>query len=350
MTVAAMAQDERVVAIIVNYRTPDMAMACLAALAEERALVPGLTAILVDGGSGDGSAERLATDLAASPHAGWTSLLPLPFNGGFAWSNNQAIRRALQRSDPADYVYLINPDAMIEPGAVARLLTVLRETPQAASAGSLLITPDGRAVGSAFRFPTIVGEFLRGANTPALERLLRATPLLIEADRPGAAEWVTGASVMFRAEALRRCGLFDEGFFLYFEEVELMHRLHRAGWEAWHVPASRVRHIGGAATGVVDGASAQARLPDYWFRSRRRFYARVYGPAGARLSAAAWLAGFAIWRLRELAGLGRRSAHAPSEWRDLLRNGTTPVALDRRAAVARWDDPLDQLPAWATSA
>ncbi len=152
---------------------------------------------------------------------------------------------------------------------------------------------------------------------------------------------------MSGAEALRECGLFDEGFFLYFEEVELMHRLAAAGWKALHVPGSRVRHVGGAATGVVDGSSVKARLPDYWFRSRRRYFARTRGPAGARLSALAWIAGYGIWRVRELVGLGRRSAHAPREFRDLLRNGIAPVALDREAAIPRWDGPIDEMPAWA---
>lgn len=339
--------DDRVTAIIVNYRTPDMSLQCLDALAGERARLPGLSVILVDGGSGDGSADRLAAGLATSPHRHWVTLLPLAFNGGFGWANNQGIRRALQQPEPAAFVYLVNPDAIIEPGALVALVAAIRREPKAASAGSQLIASQGWAVGSAFAFPTVAGEFFRGANTPLLERLAGVKPGVIEADEPTEAEWVTGASVLFRAEALRECGLFDEGFFLYFEEVELMHRLAAAGWKALHVPASRVRHIGGAATGVVDGSSEKARLPDYWFRSRRRYFARTRGPIGARLSALAWIAGYGIWRMRELVGLGRMSAHAPGEFRDLIRNGIGTTALDRDAAIPRWDGPLDELPAWA---
>ena len=342
--------DDRVTAIIVNYRTPDMSLQCLDALAGERAKLPGLSVILADGGSGDGSVERLAAGLATSPHRDWVTLLPLPFNGGFGWANNQGIRRALQQPEPAEFVYLVNPDAIIEPGALVALVAAIRADPKAASAGSQLLAPQGWAVGSAFTFPTVASEFFRGANTPLLERLARVKPLVVETDRPVEAEWVTGASVLFRAEALRQCGLFDEGFFLYFEEVELMHRLAAAGWKALHVPGSRVRHVGGAATGVVDGASEKARLPDYWFRSRRRYFARTRGPLGARLSALAWIAGYGIWRARELAGLGRMSAHAPREFRDLIRNGIGPVALDREEAIPRWDGPLDELPAWAKRA
>ena len=339
--------DGRITAIIVNYRTPDLALECIDALAGERATLPGLSVILADGGSGDDSVERLAAGLAVSPHRDWVTLLPLGFNGGFAWANNQGIRRALQQDQPADFVYLVNPDAIVEPGALVALIAAIRADPKAASAGSQLLAPQGWAVGSAFNFPTVASEFFRGANTPLLERLAGARSGVVEAEEPVEAEWVTGASVVFRAEALRQCGLFDEGFFLYFEEVELMHRLGAAGWRNLHVPASRVRHIGGAATGVVDGASEKARLPDYWFRSRRRYFARTRGAAGARWSALAWIAGYGVWRVRELVGLGRMSAHAPREFRDLMRNGIAPVALDREAAVPRWDGPIDELPAWA---
>lgn len=339
--------DERITAIIVNYRTPDLSLQCLDALAGERAQLPGLSVIMVDGGSGDGSAERLAAALATSPHRNWVTLLPLGFNGGFGWANNQGIRRALQQPDPASFVYLVNPDAIIEPGALVALVAAIRAEPKAASAGSQLLATQGWRVGSAFAFPTVASEFFRGANTPLLERLAGRKPSVLETDELGEAEWVTGASVLFRAEALRECGLFDEGFFLYFEEVELMHRLAAAGWKALHVPASRVHHVGGAATGVVDGSSEKARLPDYWFQSRRRYFTRTRGAVGARLSALAWIAGYGIWRVRELVGLGRMSAHAPREFRDLVRNGIGPIALDREAAIPRWDGPLDEMPAWA---
>ena len=69
-------------------------------------------------------------------------------------------------------------------------------------------------------------------------------------------DWTTGASVMFRSEALGQTGLFDEGFFLYHEELELMWRLRRAGWTIAFEPRSRVRHVGGVTTGMGSQHSA----------------------------------------------------------------------------------------------
>ena len=93
---------------------------------------------------------------------------------------------------------------------------------------------------------------------------------------------------MLRAEALRETGLFDDGFFLYYEEVELMHRLHGAGWTIRHVPQSRVVHIEGASTGV-GAATVEEPLPAYWYQSRRRYFALVRRP-GRSAVRQPWLA------------------------------------------------------------
>ena len=95
---------------------------------------------------------------------------------------------------------------------------------------------------------------------------------------------------MFRAEALRDVGLFDDGFFLYFEEVELMHRMKAKGWTVRHVPQSRVVHIEGASTG---GPAARAQ-PRTWYESRRRYFALTGGVLSLVTANAGRLAGRAV--------------------------------------------------------
>src|SRR5207302_4605393 len=126
-----------------------------------------------------------------------------------------------------------------------------------------------------FSFPTLRGEFCRGARTGAVMRVLRVPPVAIESATPIEVDWATGASVMLRVDALRQVGLFDEGFFLYHEEIELMWRLRKAGWSIATEPASRVFHIGGSATGVHSRDNdnrVKARNPAYLYRSRTRFF------------------------------------------------------------------------------
>ncbi|QJU59628.1 glycosyltransferase family 2 protein [Sphingomonas sp. AP4-R1] len=334
--------------VMVNYRTPDLAIAALESAAGERAALPGLRAILVDGGSGDGSAEKLAEALAASPLAEWVELLPLPINGGFGWANNQAIQRLLQRDDPPDYIHLLNPDTVVEPGAIARLADTLDAYPRCGAVGSLLLEADGSASGSAFAFPTIGGEMVRGGRMAILQRLFAPGKLVSFGDAAEEVEWATGASVMFRSAALRDSGLFDTGFFLYFEEVELMWRMRKAGWSIRHEPASRIGHVGGAATGVNGSRPTDRRpkLPPYWYGSRRRFWALTGSRGRAVAASSAWLAGHGLLLARRLLGSARQHAIVDRDARAMLAHGLVPNRRDCTPAVARWDDPPGTPPAW----
>jgi N-acetylglucosaminyl-diphospho-decaprenol L-rhamnosyltransferase len=101
---------------------------------------------------------------------------------------------------------------------------------------------------------------------------------------------------VLRRNMLGEVGLLDEGLFTYYEDVDLCLRARRAGWETWFVPESRVVHLEGGSSGIKSGS--QYRRPAYWFEARRRFLLKNYGPVRAALADAAFLGGFAAWRLR----------------------------------------------------
>lgn len=338
-----------VAVIIVNYRTAELSLAAARSLAGERGAVSGLRAVIVDGGSGDGSVERLIAGTADPALADWVSVLALDVNGGFGWANNQAMLKLLQADDPPDYIYLLNPDTEVEPGAVAALADVLDRHADCAVVGSQLVNPDGSNSGSAFRFPSPGREFLRGVNTPLLGRLLGIAPTLVEQPAIDHPDWVTGASMMVRSRALQETGLFDTGFFLYFEEVELMFRMRRSGWTIRHAPNSRVRHIGGVSTKMTYNpklAGWAPALPAYWFASRRRCLALILGKWTTCAAGMMWLLGHALYRLRR--GLGFAGSHVPNrgETRGLLRYGIVPGPFDLAPHVADWQEPPGQPPAW----
>ncbi|NIJ08877.1 hypothetical protein FHS31_002501 [Sphingomonas vulcanisoli] len=337
--------NRRIAVVIVNYRTSDLALRALASLEAERAREPDLEVIIVDGGSGDGSADRLRAGLSDPRYEGWASLLPLEINGGFGWANNQAMLRLLQADEPPDYIHLLNPDTEIAPGAVSYLADTLDDCPKCGAVGSLLLEPDGSASGSAFTFPTIRRELARGAKLAPFDWLLGVAPF--QAEQPaGDVDWVTGASVMFRARALRQAGLFDTGFFLYFEEVELMARLRRVGWSIRHNPASRVSHVGGAATGVNGSRPVSGRpaLPVYWYESRRRYFTRRHGRTVALIASLTWLIGHASLILRRWLGSGRHHPLVLHDGRRLIRYGLIPKGAAR--AVPKWSDAPGTPPAW----
>ena len=95
---------------------------------------------------------------------------------------------------------------------------------------------------------------------------------------------------------LEQIGLLDEGLYTYFDDIDICLRARRAGWETWYVPESKIIHLEGSSTGV--NPQAKKRRPAYWFQARRRYFLKSYGGLYTALVDAAFLFGFAIWRLR----------------------------------------------------
>ena len=335
---------QRLGIIIVNYRTPKLAIACIRSIEAARSTFPALRVVVVDGGSADGSVEEIAAAIAGLD---WVTLLPLQVNGGFAFANNQGIASLTAAGALPDAIALINPDARVLPGALEAMAALLERTPRAGAVGGLLVHETGQPQPSAFNFPTLRREFARGARTHVLERLLHVPPTIIASDHAIDVPWVTGAAVMFRTAALEASGLFDDGFFLYFEETDLMRRLRWQGWSIWHEPAARVVHVGGAATNAGNLFSAgrdRVRVPRYWYESRRRYFALARGRGFALLAGAVWLLGDMWWKARQIVapqvdqGPLRISA-------DLVAYGLWPTR-DDKPSVPGLRDPARAAPAW----
>jgi hypothetical protein len=287
--------------VIVNYRTPELAIDCLESLMQDLGS-SGATVTVVDNASGDHSAEVLGA--AAERSGSGIQFIPAPRNGGFAYGNNIGIRAALD--DPATcYVLLLNPDTIVRAGALRALIDFMDAHPRAGIAGSALESAAGERDLSAHNTPSPLGEFEGSARAGVLTRLLRryAVSVPVE-DRQQRCEWVSGASLVVRREVFESIGLFDEGFFLYFEEVDYCLRAREAGWEVWYVPESRVVHLEGASTGIRHTAR---RRPDYWYASRRRFFAKHYGLVGLAVADVLWAIGHASLRARLALGFKRGS-------------------------------------------
>jgi N-acetylglucosaminyl-diphospho-decaprenol L-rhamnosyltransferase len=285
--------------VIVNYRTAGLVIDCLRSLVEEVRSLGDCRAVVVDNDSGDGSADRIAAAIAAEGWGTWAEMLPLGHNPGFAGGNNAALRPLFTGPNPPDYVLLLNPDTVVRPGAVRTLAEFLEKHPHVGIAGSRLEDPDGTPQRSAFRFPGVASELEDGLRLGLVSRLLRrrmvAPPVRDDAHPT---DWVAGASMLVRREVFEAVGLMDERYFLYFEEVDFCLQARRAGWPCWYVPASRVVHLVGQASGVTDVKRPAKRRPRYWFESRSRYFRRNHGRLYKALSDAAWVCGYALWRAR----------------------------------------------------
>jgi hypothetical protein len=300
----------RLLVVIVNYKVTDLTIDCLASIAPEIDAVAGTVIGLCENGSGGDAAERLRSAVAALPYRDRIILRVSGTNLGFTGGNNLIIREALDGPQPPDYLLLLNPDTLVQVGAFAALVSFMDANPHVGVAGSRLENRDGSAQRSAFRFHSIGGELNRAMHLGLVSRLLARWVVAVPPPAgPCRVDWVSGASLMVRRQVLADVGLLDDGLFTYFDDADMCRRARRAGWETWYVPASRVRHLGGAATGV-DGMNVRpGRRPDYWFQARRRYYLKHHGPLYTAAADAALLAGLACWRLRR--GLQRKPDRDP---------------------------------------
>jgi len=311
----------RLAIVIVNYRTAELVVDCLRSLEPEVVALEGTRVIVVDNLSGDDSLARIGGAIAASGWGGWATLLAAPRNAGFSAGNNEGLRPLLAAPDAPDWFLLLNPDTYVRPGALRALLGGAATLPRTGIVGSRLEDPDGTPQPSAFRFLAALTEFERELRLGVVSRALApwATVLAVPATTRKV-DWVSGASMLVRREVFESVGLLDEGYFLYYEEVDLCLRASRAGWGCWYEPGSRVVHLVGRSTGV-DPSNVMLKIPGYVFESRHRYFVKSFGLAYAMLADLAWILGHLLWRLR-MKVLRRPSRSAPGLLRAFLRQST----------------------------
>lgn len=322
----------RVLAIILNYRTAELT---------ERAIETALVAlepvqpsrlVVVDNDSGDGSYERLAAFGDRPEHRGRFEVVQAGRNGGFGAGNNVAIRRALASSEVPEYFYILNSDAFPEPNAIASLVAHLDGHPECGIVGSSIVGVDGTPHESAFRFPSVASEFEDAMKLGLISSLLRERRVTMP--MPAATrevDWLAGASMLVRRRVFESVGLFDETFFLYFEETDLCRRAALAGFRAAYVIDSRVAHVGSASTGLNRRGR---RTPTYWFDSRAHYFEKNHGRGYLAFADLARLIGGVTLRARSV--VQRKSlVESPGFLSDLARHAGSRRLRRLRGLVTR---------------
>jgi GT2 family glycosyltransferase len=285
-------------AVIVNFNAGDHLRASLQSIAEA---MRGRTweAVVVDNASSDGSA---AITGEFAPQA---RLIRNPTNIGFGRAINQGVAVS-----QGPLVLIINPDCRLEPGAIERLRATLGAHRSCAIAAPRILDPDGAVQGSARGDPDMLtGLFGR---TSRLRRLLPALPVskrnVVEVPpartpHPGAEEtgalvvdWVSGACMLARRDALESVGGFDERYFLYWEDADLCRRLRGRSYDIRYVPGATAIHQVGQSSRTAPELSIRA-----FHDSAYVYYATHVAPGS--LNPKRWLARLLLaarcyWRLR----------------------------------------------------
>jgi GT2 family glycosyltransferase len=239
--------------------------------------------VIVDSGSTDGTPD------AIEERWPWIEVMRLS-NVGFAAANNAGFAAARGR-----YLLALNPDTAVRWGRFQTLIDAMDARPSVGAASVIQEEADG-SLQSIRRDPSVaraLSEALLLRKLPGCrswqERELDQRAYAEER----AADWLVGAVLILRREAVAGVGGFDERFFMYSEEADLCRRVRAAGWEVRHLPVMRILHYGGAPNPRL---AAQASF------SRLQYAAKHLGRARSGLYRSA----LALHHLLRLIGLGLR--------------------------------------------
>ena len=282
----------RLAVIVVSYNVVSLLRNCLHSIATSAAHSAdwlSVDVVVVDNASLDNSAEMVAAEFPD------VDLIASEINLGFTGGNNLALQSLgffAQDADTSqsplpttqhpipDFTLLLNPDTFIEADALGQMAAFLRDNSAAGAVGAHLCYGDGSFQHAAFRFPGLAQvalDLLPLADVPGVRRFLprlldsplngRYSPALWEGMDAFSVDFVLGAALMLRGEAICQVGLLDDDYFMYCEEMDWCLRLAEAGWRVFALPTAHITHFEGQSSRQVRW-DAFERL----WHSRFRFY------------------------------------------------------------------------------
>ncbi|MGH2740467.1 MAG: glycosyltransferase family 2 protein [Actinomycetota bacterium] len=246
--------------VVVNYNAGDYLARCIGSIYRSASDLE-LDVVVIDNASRDGSTDRAKI---AYPTV---RVLENPVNRGFAAAANQGIR-----ATTAPYIFLLNPDAEITGGMLGAFVKLADDRPRAGAVGPLVRNPDGSVQPSARKVPGILESLVHAFVGPAWpNNPFTRSYTLSDWDRTTEreVEWLSGSAVLLRRAAVEEIGLYDEGFFMYVEDVDLCTRLRAAGWQVVFSPELEVTHVIG-----VSARGQTRRMAREHSRSIYRYFAK----------------------------------------------------------------------------
>lgn len=317
--------------VVVNFNGGDLLTGAVAAALSSD--VP-VEVLVVDNASRDSSVTRLRGTYGDHPRV---RVFENEKNIGFARATNLALTHARGR-----FLLLLNPDCIVEPDTLSRLLALLEQRPDVGMAGCLIRNADGseqagcrRAVPTPWR--SLVRVFHLDRLFPQHPRfrnfVLSKEPL---PDEPVYVEAISGALMLVRREALEQVGPLDEGYFLHCEDLDWCFRFRAAGWKILFVPDVEVVHYGG-----VCGADRPIFVHWHKHRGMIRFYRKFFRhqyplPLMVLVTVAVW-GRFAVLATRDLVKRGTHAVRMGRVGRTALPVAHVSAGKDRRRSGSNRD-------------
>ena len=306
--------------VIINYKTPDLCIDCLQTLLPELKQIDAKV-VIVDNASKDDSVKIIQSWIGQKHYNDLVSIITSKKNTGFSGGNNIGIN-----AYHAEYYLLLNSDTLVRPNAIQILLDAIQHSPSAGVVGPRLEWPDTTPQESCFRFHTPVSELIKSAASGPITRLFKKFEVPIAVcNEPACYDWLSFACVLIRADTFKDIGLMDDGYFMYYEDVEFCYRAKQAGWKMLNIPDSHIVHLQGGSSSVVARTRIRKRLPRYYYESRSRFFYQAYGYSGLLLANLFWTVGFLLASVRSVFSSDFINPASACQWRDIWINFFSPL-------------------------
>jgi N-acetylglucosaminyl-diphospho-decaprenol L-rhamnosyltransferase len=306
--------------VTVNYKTSHMVTDLILSLTTEINKMGNTHMVIVDNASDDDSVEYIQ-DFIKQNSINWVTVIASQRNAGYASGNNLAISSIVNKGIDIERIWFLNPDTKVKAEAGTELIKAMNDR-ELHIVGSRLEDEDGTLQCSHFNFPGIISEFSGGLRLGVFDKLVKKYLVRKEpSNTPIQTDWLSGASFMVSNEYIKKIGLMDEDYFLYFEEVDFFLQGKHKNMHCWYIPSSRVYHAVGASTGISDHRKKAPRRPQYWFDSRRRFFLKNYGAFRLFCCDLFFIIGYTTWLLRNKPfNNARLIIEPPSFLKDFIKN------------------------------
>jgi N-acetylglucosaminyl-diphospho-decaprenol L-rhamnosyltransferase len=280
---------DRIGVVTVSYGSEEVLSRFFPSLAEasERELV----VVVADNKPAAGGPVRELADRFAARY------VPLPANPGYGSAMNAGVAAL---PDDVRWILLTNPDIEISPGAIDRLLEVGESDGSIGAVGPLVMT-DGAVYPSARTIPSLrngIGHALFASIWPKNPWSARYHSDTANPPHERDAGWLSGSCLLVRREAFAALGGFDDGYFMYFEDVDLGYRLGKTGWRNRYAPNAVVAHSGAHSTTENSGKMIRAHHDSAYRFLSGKYRGPVLAPLRWVLKAGLSARAFALTTLR----------------------------------------------------
>lgn len=307
--------------IIVNWNSKELLRKCIASiLAETKDL--DFEIVVIDAGSYDGCREMLGENFPQ------VRFIQSDKNLGFAKANNVAFE-----SSRGQNLLFLNPDTEVVGAAINKLMESLRSLPRAGAIGARLLNSDKTLQTSCVQsVPTLLNQLLSSdylRNKWPNSSLWGMSALYANGSAPDEVEAISGACILTTRAAFEKVGRFAEDYFMYAEDIDLCHKLRKAGFRNYYVPTAEVIHHGGSSSDqVASSFNAVMAREAMW-----RFFRKWRGRAASAAYRVCTLAG-ALGRLVVIKAIA------------VSRGGSTErvdALLEKWMEVVRWSLNCDSI-------